>query len=88
MLVCERCLYVLLELERLSKFVYNVIKTSTLEQKLRQKVHCTINIILYLDLDYYLGNNNNNNNNLISTFCNKERIEFLLLKKTIGIYVI
>lgn len=86
MLVCERCLYVLLELERLSKFVYNVIKTSTLEQKLRQKAHCTINIILYLDLDYYLENNNNNN--LISTFYNKERIEFLLFKKTIGIYVI
>lgn len=80
MLVYERCLYVLLELERLSKFVYNVIKTSTLEQKLRQKVHCTINIILYLDLDYYLGNNNNNNN-LIPTFCNKERIEFVLFKK-------
>lgn len=79
MLVCERCLYVLLELERLSKFVYNVIKTSTLEQKLRQKAHCTINIILYLDLDYYLENNNNNN--LISTFYNKERIEFLLFKK-------
>lgn len=87
MLVCERCLYVLLELERLSKFVYNVIKTSTVEQKLRQKAHCIIDVILYLDLDYYLGNNNNNNNNLIATFCNKERIEFLF-KRKIGIYVI